>query len=200
MQQSLAGLLLPEYRRRVLALLLLRPDEALHGREIARRTGLPAGTVNRELQRLADAGLLRRERRGNQQIYSAEDGCPIYAELASILKKTSGLADVIARALAPAASRIRCAFVFGSVAAGRETSRSDVDLMLIGDIGFAQALELLHFVQDEIGREVNPKVFLPTEWAARAEADPFVRNVLSRPKIFVIGNESELAELGRRQP
>jgi len=91
MHQSLSSLLFPEYRRRVLGLLLLRPDEALHGREIARGTGLPAGTITRELTKLAEAGLLKRTKRGNQQVYSADTSGPIFTELASILRKTSGL-------------------------------------------------------------------------------------------------------------
>ena len=113
MHQSLPSLLFPEYRRRVLGLLLLRPGEALHGREIARRTGLPAGTITRELGKLSEVGLLKREKRGNQQIYSANTTGLIYAELASILRKTSGLADVLVQALAPAAPKLRVAFVFG---------------------------------------------------------------------------------------
>ena len=144
MHQSLPALLFPEYRRRVLELLLLRPDETLHGREIARRTGLPAGTITRELGKLAEVGLLKREKRGNQQLYSADTQGPIFAELASILRKTSGLADVLAQALAPAARRLRVAFVFGSVAHGRETAGSDIDVMLIGDLGFREAIELMH--------------------------------------------------------
>ena len=89
MHRSLPSLLFPEYRRRVLGLLLLRPDEALHGREIARRTGLPAGTIARELGKLTEVGLLKREKRGNQQVYSADSSSPIFTELASILRKTS---------------------------------------------------------------------------------------------------------------
>src|SRR6266700_2530805 len=100
MHHSLASVLLPEYRRRVLGLLLLRPEEALHGREIARRTGLPAGTVTRELTKLAEVGLLQRERRGNQKIYRANTNSPVFNEVAGILRKTSGLADVLAQALA----------------------------------------------------------------------------------------------------
>jgi DNA-binding transcriptional ArsR family regulator len=87
MHQSMSALLFPGYRRRVLGLLLLRPEEGLHGREIARRTGLPAGTLTRELKRLAEAGLLNQERRGNQILYSANRGCSIYTELAAILGK-----------------------------------------------------------------------------------------------------------------
>lgn len=93
MHHSLASVLLPEYRRRVLGLLLLRPEEALHGREIARRTGLPAGTVTRELTKLAEVGLLQRERRGNQQVYRANTRSPVFSELAGILRKQRNLSD-----------------------------------------------------------------------------------------------------------
>lgn len=199
MHQSLASTLLPGYRRRVLGLLLLRPEEALHGREIARRTGLPAGTLTRELKRLADVGLLKREKRGNQQVYRADTSCPVFNEVAGILRKTSGLADVLAEALAPAARQLRVAFVFGSMAQGREIGASDVDLLLIGDIGFAEAVELIYPAQATLGREVNPKVFTAAEFSTKAAVEPFLRDVLAKPKIFLIGNDDDLAELAGRQ-
>ena len=195
MHQSLPSLLFPEYRRRVLGLLLLRPDEALHGREIARRTGLPAGTITRELTKLAEVGLLKRTKRGNQQVYSADTNGPIFTELASILRKTSGLADVLVQALAPAASKLRLAFVFGSVARGQETAGSDVDVMLIGDLGFREAVELLHPCQATLGREVNPKLFSTREFTEKAATEPFLIDVLAKPKIFLIGNAHDLEEL-----
>jgi predicted nucleotidyltransferase len=195
MHQSLPSLLFPEYRRRVLDLLLLRPEEALHGREIARRTGLPAGTITRELTKLAEVGLLKRTKRGNQQVYSADTSGPIFSELASILRKTSGLADVLREALAPAAPKLRLAFVFGSVARGQETAGSDVDVMLIGDLGFREAVELLHPSQATLGREVNPKVFSTREFTDKAALEPFLIDVLAKPKIFLIGNAHDLQEL-----
>jgi DNA-binding transcriptional ArsR family regulator len=200
MHQSLPSLLFPEYRRRVLGLLLLRPDEALHGREIARRIGLPAGTITRELGKLAEVGLLKREKRGNQQVYSADTGGPIYTELASILRKTSGLADVLVQALAPAAHKLRVAFVFGSMAQGRETSGSDIDVMLIGELSFRQAVELLHPTQALLGREVIPKVFAAEEFAAKLPVETFLADVLAKPKLFLIGNAHDLEELAGRQP
>ena len=178
MQQTISELLFPEYRRRVLGLLLLHPDEALHGREIARRTGLAAGTLNRELARLAEAGLLKRERRGNQQLYSAERASPVYEELASILRKTSGLVEVLAAALEPARSKIDAAFVYGSMASGRVRPGSDVDLMLVGQLGFAEAVKLLHSTQQTLGREVSPRIYSRKEWAQkRAKPDAFFREV-----------------------
>lgn len=193
MQHTLSDLLFPGYRRRVLGLLLLHPDEALHGREVARRTGLPAGTLNRELARLAEAGLLKRERRGNQLLYSAERACPVFEEVASILRKTSGIADVLAAALAPVRERIRAAFVYGSIAGGRERAGSDVDLIVIGELGFAEAVKLLHPAQEILGREISPKVYGTTEWKRKRRApDAFLREVLAKPKIFVVGSAREL--------
>jgi predicted nucleotidyltransferase len=92
---------------------------------------------------------------------------------ASILRKTCGLADVLVQALAPAAPKLRLAFVFGSVARGQETGGSDVDVMLIGDLGFREAVELLHPCQATLGREVNPKLFSASEFTDKAAAEPF---------------------------
>ena len=200
MHHSLASLLFPEYRRRVLELLLLRPAEALHGREIARRTGLPAGTITRELSKLADVGLLKREKRGNQQVYSADTHGAIFTELASILRKTSGLGEVLAQALAPDKKHVRVAFVFGSVAQGRETAGSDIDVIVIGDLGFRRAIELLHPAQAVLGREINPKVFTTDEFVAKALVEPFLADVLAKPKLFLIGNAHDLEELAGHQP
>jgi predicted nucleotidyltransferase/DNA-binding transcriptional ArsR family regulator len=201
MQQTISSVLFPGYRRRVLGLLLLHPDEPLHGREIARRTGLPSGTLTRELTRLAQAGLLKREKRGNQLLYSAERACPVFEELASILRKTSGVAEVLAGGLAPAEDRIRTAFIYGSMARGAERAGSDIDLVVIGDIGFAEVVKLLHASQRELGREINPKVYSVKEWTAkRAAPDGFLRDVLAKPKMFVIGTEDELAKPRRAKP
>ena len=201
MHQSLSSTLFPGYRRRVLGLLLLHPEESLHGREIARRTGLPPGTLTRELKRLADVGLLNCERRGNQLVYSANRRSPIFEELAGILRKTSGLADVVAEALEPLTNRIGLAFIFGSVARGTEAQGSDVDLMIIGSVKFGEVVDALHLAQQQLSRDINPKVFTPREWRNRLQGgDPFLREVLASKKLFLIGDENGIEELGRHQP
>lgn len=201
MHQSLSSTLFPGYRRRVLGLLLLHPDESLHGREIARRTGLPPGTLTRELKRLADVGLLKCERRGNQLAYSANRQSPIFEELAGILRKTSGLADVVAEALEPLTDSIDVAFIFGSVARGTETQGSDIDLMIIGSVDFGVVVDALHLAQQQLSRDINPKVFAPRDWRNRLEKrDSFLREVVAGKKLFLIGGENGLKELGRHQP
>ena len=185
---SLATLLFSDYRRKVLTLLLLHPGQRWHQREIARMTGTVPGTLGRELNRLAEAGLLTITRVGNQCHYAANRDCPVYEELASILRKTSGLSDVLAEALLPAADRIHAAFVYGSMASSQARADSDIDLMVIGDIAFAELVTLLYPLQEKLGREINPKAYTFMAWQMLVEQQgAFVRDVLGKPRLLVLG-------------
>jgi predicted nucleotidyltransferase len=196
----LSSLLFSDYRRRVLGLLLLHPDTTYHVRELARLTGTSAGTLHKELTKLTQGGVLRRQEVGNQVRYSADRDCPVFEELASILRKTSGLVDVLAAALSSVEKNIVMAFVFGSVARGEQQSNSDVDVMLVGSLGFADAVQVLHPVQATLQREINPVVYSLDEFRRRAASDDsFVREVLAQPKLFVVGNENELGKLTQDQ-
>ncbi|MBI5752542.1 MAG: nucleotidyltransferase domain-containing protein [Hydrogenophilales bacterium] len=196
----LASLLFGTYRQRVLGLLLLNPEQSYHVREIARLTNTAAGTLHKELARLAEAGLLVRNKTGNQVRYSANRDCPVFEELASILRKTSGLVDVLAEALSPVKSMVNLVFVFGSLARGEQQPGSDVDVMLVGSLGFADAVQILHPVQASLQREINPVVYSLDEFRQRrSRADSFILEVLSKPKLFVVGNEDELRKLTQNQ-
>ena len=196
----LSSLLFSDYRRRVLGLLLLNPDTTYHVRELARLTGTSAGTLHKELTKLTAGGVLRRQEVGNQVRYGANRDCPVFEELASILRKTSGLVDVLVKALGGVEKNIALAFVFGSVARGEQQSGSDVDMMLVGSLGFADAVQVLHPVQAILQREINPVVYSMEEFRRRAASDDsFIREVLVKPKLFVVGNENELRKLTQDQ-
>lgn len=190
---SLTSLLFTDYRRKVLALLLLHPEQQYHQREIARMTGTVSGTLSRELAKLVEAGLLLKVAIGNQMHYRANRQCLVFEELASILRKTSGLADVLGEALLPLAAQIECAFVFGSMASGKASAASDIDLMLIGDADFAEVIRVLYPLQERLGREINPKTYRRAEWQALTEQQgAFIREILIKPKLFVMGSEADL--------
>lgn len=196
----LGPLLFSYYRRRVLGLLLLHADASYHVREIARQTGTTAGTLHKELATLARAGILTRTKVGNQLHYSANRACPIFDELSGILRKTSGVAEVLAEALGALADKIEVAYVFGSVARGTESAASDIDVLAIGAAKLGPVIDALHATQKSLGREVNPRVFSANEWRAKLLAkDAFVTEVMAKSKLFLIGSEHELAELGRHQ-
>jgi predicted nucleotidyltransferase len=189
-------LLFGAYRRQVLALLLLRPDESFYVREIGRLTGVPAGPLHRELKALAEAGLLFRTTSGNQVRYQAARDCPIHQELAGIFRKTAGLADVLRETLTPLADEIAFALVFGSVAQGKETPTSDIDLLVVGSVSFENVVEACHVARERLGREVNPVVMSRDSFRTKQRGrDRFISRVLKEPKILVIGDASELGKL-----
>lgn len=191
----LGSLLFGEYRQRTLGLLLLNPEASYHVRELARLTGTSAGTLHKELTKLTAGGILQRKQIGNQVHYSANLSCPIFDELASILRKTSGLADVLAKALIGLENKIEFAFVFGSVARGDQQTNSDVDVMLIGSLSFSDAVQALHATQAVLQREVNPVVYSQEEFNRRVKnSDSFIKEVLAKPKLFIIGKENELSQ------
>lgn len=197
----LASLLFGNYRQRVLGLLLLHPDTTYHVREIARLTGTAAGTLHKELAKLADAGLLSRQKVGNQVRYGANRACPIYEELAGILRKTSGLTDVLADALNEVVAQLDLAFVFGSVARGEAQAGSDVDVLLVGSLSFAEAVRVLHPLQQTLQREINPVVYRADEFCRKVAAgDPFLKQILTQPKLFLIGNDDDLGKLAGHPP
>jgi predicted nucleotidyltransferase len=182
-----------KYRRAVLGLLFLRPEVRVHLRELARMVGAAPGPLKRELDVLSAVGLLRRERVGNQVFFSANVDHPVYPELAALLRKTVGLADVLLAALVPLAPKIHVAFVYGSLARGEGHAASDVDLMVLGEVGFAEVVEALYPAQQNLGREINPKVMTWREWQEKkSTASGFVHELLVQPKIMLIGSEHEL--------
>ncbi len=192
---DLASLLFGAYRREVLALLLLHPDASLHVREIARMTGRVPGTLVREVNQLAEAGLLLRSHVGNQVHFQANPACPIYEELRGILKKTSGLADVLRQALEPLGGKIKAAFVYGSMARGDERAGSDVDVMVVGDARLGEVVHALAPAHETLRREINPNVYRVAEFNEKlAEAEPFLQRVMEDRKIYVIGGEDDLRQ------
>jgi predicted nucleotidyltransferase len=192
---NLASLLFGTYRRDALALLLLHPEDSLHVREIGRITGKAPGTILRELNRLADAGVIIRRPVGNQVQFQANAACPIYEDLRNILKKTAAIADVLREALEPLADRINAAFVYGSVARGDERSGSDLDVMILGEAKFAEVVHALAAARETLRREINPNLYPIREFRAKVAAgDPFLKRVLADKKIFLIGDAHDLGK------
>lgn len=195
---SIGDALFTKTQQRVLGLLYGKPEQSFYTNEIVRRVDMGRGTVSRELDRLVSSGLLVISREGNQLHYQANKLCPIYKELLAIVRKTFGIADVIQEALSPFVEQIDWAFIFGSVASGKETSSSDIDLMVIGDSTFSEVVAALYPVQETLGREINPKIFAKDEWVQKRDSnEAFIKEILNKPRMDVMGDGSELGKLTR---
>jgi predicted nucleotidyltransferase len=199
-EELLGTTLFARSRRAVLAVLYGHPDQEFYLRQVIRASGGGAGGVQRELDRLAKAGILRRTVRGSQVYFQANADCPVYEELKALVAKTAGAADLLRAALAPIADRIRVAFVFGSMARAQQRAGSDVDLLVVGNVAFSEVVAALADAQAKLGREVNPTVYPPEEFIGKVcSGHHFLRGVLKREKIFLIGDEHELARLAQKR-
>jgi len=144
---------------------------------------------------LAAAGILLRRQQGRQVYYRADSECPILKELQGIMVKTAGLADALKAALDASSDSIDCAFVYGSMAKGAAVSGSDIDLMVIGDVGLSELSPPLKESAERLGRSVNPTVYRPKEFAKKlAAGQHFLTTVMGQEKLYLIGDEDKLAE------
>ena len=192
----IADALFGKTRRSVLALLFGQPDKAFYSREIIAAAGSGASQVQKELDQLTRAGVLTRERRGNQVYFRVNQDAPVFAELSGLVAKTFGIAELMRAALAPLRDLIETAFIYGSVARGEHHASSDIDVFLVGDILLSQLALPLSEAETKLGRQVSTTILDRKEFASRLKKrDHFVSKVLAGPKVFLIGDEVHLKDL-----
>ncbi len=195
---SIATAIFSDSQSRIFRWVFGQPDRSYHLSELRRLTGLGSASLQRELNRLAKAGLVRSERVGNLRRFQANAQSPVYDELVTLTRKTIGIEPLLREALQPLLPELQSAWIYGSVAKQTDTAQSDIDLMLIGEnLLLGRVLELLVPLEQQLGRKVNPTAFTPAEFKRRrAEPDSFVNRVLAQPVIPLIGESVELARAG----
>lgn len=192
--------LFPKTRQGVLSTLLLHGQRSWYLHELAAHLRVRPSSLQRELSRLSDAGILIRRRHGNRVYYQGDDNCPLLVELRGLFAKTIGLVDVLRAALGPFQTSIEYAFVYGSVARGEEASTSDIDLLIIGRVGLADVAPALRQAEQQLGRPVNPSVYTLEELTKKMRANNhFLTTVWGEQKLAVQGDLDELATIIGRQ-
>jgi predicted nucleotidyltransferase len=194
---SLADALFPKVRQRVLAVLFGTPDRSFYSNEVIALAQSGTGAVQRELADMSAAGLLTVLKQGNQKHYQANANAPVFAELCSLVRKTMGLADVVRSALVPLSSQVEAAFIFGSMARQQDTAQSDVDVMVVSSsLGYGEVFGALESAAVSLSRKINPTLYSSVDWTKRIQNDnAFVTRVWQQPKIWLIGNETQLNAL-----
>ena len=185
---SIASALFTDSQAKVLQWLSGQPERSYHLSELRRLCGLGSASLQREVNRLVDAGLVISERVGNLRRFQANAASPVHAELVALVRKSLGAVALLREALAPLAKRLTHAYVFGSVARQADTAHSDLDLMLVADdLALADVLALVLPLEPLLGRKVNPTIYTPSQYAQRlAEPDWFVRRVLAQPVLELL--------------
>jgi predicted nucleotidyltransferase len=189
--------LLPATRIGLLTALMSRPERWWYLSELARSLQTTPSSLQRELAGLTVAGILVRRQDGNRVYYRPDPDCPLLPELAGLIAKTTGLVGVLQEALQPVASRIRLAFVYGSLPRGEAAADSDVDLLVVGRVGLKTLAPLLQQAAVRLGRPVNPTVYPPREFQEKlAAGHRFLSTVLADKKLFVLGSSRDLGGAG----
>jgi predicted nucleotidyltransferase len=192
----LAKILSSAVRAEIFRVLFGPAGEELHMREIQRRTGFAIGTVQTELRKLLELDLVNKRRDGNRVYFSANQQNPLFNDIHKLVLKTTGLVDVLKKTLS-VNEKVRLAFVFGSVARGEVQAGSDIDLMIIGDVGLREISRQLSGATDLIGREINPHVYTEEDFSSRKKSgEHFLNRLIEEPKLFIIGGEDDLEAVG----
>lgn len=195
---SIATALFTDSQSRVFPWLFGQAGRSYHLSELRRLTGLGSASLQRELKRLTEAGLVHSERVGNLRLFSANQKSPVFNELVALTQKTLGVASLLRDALLPLAPRLQAAWLYGSVAKQTDTAQSDIDVMLVGEnLLLGSILELLLPLEAQLGRKINPSCYTPADFERRrADPDSFVNRVLAQPTIPLTGDSDEPARPG----
>jgi predicted nucleotidyltransferase len=194
MESNLSNALFSKVQQRVLALIFGQPERSFYMSEVVRTVRSGTGAVERQLSRLRNSGLVSVERIGNQKHYRANPHSPIFPELRSLVLKTLAFTRPLKESLEPFAHKIDTAFVYGSVAKGTDTARSDIDLMVIGkDLDYSGLYSALQDAERKLSRKVSPTFLSPKDWNRKAaEKGSFINKISAQPKIFVLGSAKDL--------
>ena len=190
-ESSLADALFSTTQQRVLALLFGQPQRSFFATELINLIRSGSGAVQRELQRLAQSGLVTVTRVGNQKHFQANQEAPIFQELRGIVLKTVGLTEPLGAALAQFTPKIRLAIVYGSIAKRTDTASSDVDLLIVSDeLTLEQVYGAIAPAEQELARRINPTLYTMEEFLRRRKiGDSFVTKVLTGEHIVLVGDE-----------
>ncbi len=155
-----------------------------------RLTGFAPRTIQIVVDELVADGILTDRREGNRRYFRANSRHPFFLPLRDLLLRSEGLVDVLAEALGE--SGIERALVFGSMAEGTAVAESDVDMLIVGEIGLKEAVRRLTGVTDILGREINPIVWTRDEYERRkASQDHFLTMVREGKTLYFVGEPDE---------
>jgi predicted nucleotidyltransferase len=186
---SLADALFGRTKQRVLGLVFGQPQRTFGTVELIELAASGRGAVQRELELLTRSGLIKSEVVGLQKRYRANEDAPVFEELRRIVEKTSGVGAIVGAALAPLESKIAVAILYGSIAKHEDTSRSDIDVLLVSDdVTMEDAYRALEPAEARLGRRISPTIYDRAEFRTRRqEKHGFVNKVLSGPYVVLSG-------------
>ena len=188
--KSLWNALFTRTQRQVLSLMFGFPERSFFANEIVRLAGVGTGSVQRELAKLSDAGLLTVSRIGNQKHFQANPSCPIYSELRGIVLKTFGVLDQLRKAIEELPGEIELAIIYGSEIHAYSRNSSDIQMLLVSDeVNYADVVSGFTEMENRIGRTIQPLLLKSEEFQTmRKEENEGITGILHQPRVLLKGS------------
>jgi predicted nucleotidyltransferase len=181
-------------RVKLLALFVMSPAKAFYQRELERLLGVSIRSIQQEIEKLVSIGFLTSETSGNRVYFKVNKDFILFNELKKIILKTEAIGGLIQKDLMKL-GRISFSFIFGSFSTGKDTPKSDIDLMIIGAVGAKLLSSTIQKISEKTGREVNPHLYSEKEFLKKVhQSDNFIKQVALGKKIYLIGSENEFKE------
>lgn len=185
-------------RVKLLSEMLLSSDREYHIRELSRIIGISPIYVQKELKNLQSLGLLTSRKQGNMVLYVLDKRSTISDDLKRIFLKTEVVGTEILKSLDK--SKIQYALIYGSFAKGVETTKSDIDLLVIGDIDEDVLLKSVSKAEGKVGREISYILWTPKEFAQKARQKiPLLLEILKTDVVMIIGEQRELKRFIKKE-
>ena len=189
---------LTKNRAALLRLFYTNPDQSYYMQEIGRILGKKPGYFQRTLNKMVDEQILVSEPKANVRYFKANKDYQLYEELKSIVFKTVGVLGSI-REIFQNVGGVEYCFIYGSFAKNEQTSMSDVDLVVVGDVDEDIIIKKLDRLEQVLKREINYKLYTLNEFRrVLRNKEPFVSEIVRDKKTMVIGDEDELRKIPRK--
>lgn len=179
-------------RKELFRLYFSNPDNEYYLRELERILDIPVSMIRNELTQLEDDGIFISKKKGNLVYYSLNKSYPLFEEIKSIVFKTIGIQGLLKETFKKIKG-VEVAFIYGSFAKKEEDARSDIDLLIIGRIDDSKLLREIRGIEKVLKREINYSLFTREDFKKKMrEKDSFIMDILENPKIFIVGDNSDL--------
>lgn len=188
----LQDLMVSKVRVKLLQTFLSQPNEMFYVRQLVRATGEEINAIRRELDRMEKAGMVQKETRGNRLYYWFNKNYLFWADLLSMIAKTTGLGGKILKKKNKL-GRLKFVMVSGRFVSNLPTKEGGVDLLVVGDVNLPTLANLVREEEGRLEREINYTVMSKNEFEFRKKRrDPFLLGILGGSRVMIIGDEEDL--------
>lgn len=189
----LKDIVVSKTRVKLLETFLSDPTQMYHVRELVRKTNEEINAVRRELARMEEAGMVKKEPRGNRLYYWFRKDYIFYSDLLSLIAKSTGIGDQIIK------NRHKLGRVHLAMLSGRfvrhepKGQNEEVDLLIVGDIALPELSAIVRAEEQNRGQTINYTPMTEDELKfRRTRRDPFLLSILTNSRVMIIGSDLDL--------